>query len=545
MTPLLWLAVPLAPLLGLLLVWRWPRLAPGLGLLVLPALLAALAPPATLALPLAWPGAAWGTEDAPGRALLAGAAVLWGCATVFAAAHLNTHRWRFWASWLLALSGNVLLIIAADAASFYVGFTLMSLAAYGLVVHLGGPGPRQAGRVYLQLAVLGEMLLYAAVLLRVHEAGGQLNLAAIKQAPVSALSAALLLLGFGLKAGFWPLHVWLPLAHPAAPAAASAVLSGAMLNAGILGLWRFLPTADPLLQQWAPVVFGVGLVSAFFGVLLGVIQRHAKVALAYSSVSQMGYLLAILATAWAVPAQTVLWGGLLALFAVHHGFAKGALFMGAGMAANQRLHGLHWLALGLAALALAGLPLSSGAAAKTVLKTQLAATPFAAALGLLSVGSIATALLLARVMWLLHAKQAARARPQAAQTVVVVALGFAALYLPWLWPDMRTALLQSLAPGKLMALAWPLVVAAVIAVGCARWGKVPRWRLPNPARRLSLWLKLRLQRPTLTRPGAPWHAAVWRARERRWNRWWRSDTVAVTTALLMLLLLGGLALVGF
>src|SRR5690606_6679290 len=118
--------------------------------------------------------------------------------------------------------------------SFYVGFTLMSLSAYGLVVHLRGPAPRQAGRLYLQLAVLGEMLLYAGILLRIHEAGGALKLSDWHSAPTSPLTATLLLVGFGIKAGFWPLHVWLPLAHPAAPAAASAVLSGAMLKAGIL-----------------------------------------------------------------------------------------------------------------------------------------------------------------------------------------------------------------------------------------------------------------------------------------------------------------------
>lgn len=279
MSALIWLLVPVLPLLAAACLWRLPARAGGwLWLCALPALLLSLWPAADLPLPMLWPGAQWGLTDSLGQIWLGFSALLWLIGSRFASFDLqgDPHARRFWTCWLLALSGNLLLIIAADAASFYIGFTLMSLAAYGLVVHLGGPKPRQAGRIYLQLAVLGEMLLYAGLMMRVHEAGGLLLLADWQQVPLSPLTAALLLIGFGLKAGFWPLHVWLPLAHPAAPAAASAVLSGAMIKAGILGLWRFMPENDPLLQSWGPALVTVGLISALLAVVLGLMQTKAK-----------------------------------------------------------------------------------------------------------------------------------------------------------------------------------------------------------------------------------------------------------------------------
>ena len=158
----------------------------------------------------------WGTDDVLTRAWLGFSAVLWTCAAVFASSSLGNGagRLRFWMFWQLAVAGNLLLIIATDALSFYLGFSAMSLSAYGLIVHRGGPGPRRAGRLYLQLAICGEMLLLAGLLLRTHAADQAFDFASWQAQPIDHLTLALLLLGLGLKAGFWPLHVWLPLAHP-------------------------------------------------------------------------------------------------------------------------------------------------------------------------------------------------------------------------------------------------------------------------------------------------------------------------------------------
>ena len=539
-----WLLVPGAPLLALLalLCWR-QRAAPWLWLAALPALVASAWPPAVLSLPWLWPGAGWGIEDSLGRAFLGFTALLWGCAAVFAASseRAHPHQVRFWVFWQLSLAGNLLLIIALDGGSFYVGFTLMSLSAYGLVVHKGGPGPRQAGRLYLQLAVLGEMLLYAGLMLRVHESGGAMDLAQWQSVPVGTLTLVLLVIGFGLKAGFWPLHIWLPLAHPAAPAAASAVLSGAMIKAGILGLWRFLPVDDPLLQSWSAGLLAVALVSAFFGVLAGLVQTRPKTALAYSSISQMGYLLAIVALAWSDPHNRALWGLLLGLYVVHHGFAKGALFLGAGLAATGRLPWFHWLLMGIPALALAGLPLSSGAAVKVLLKDSFADSPFAQWLPLLTLGSAATALLMWRAIWLMYHSQPIEFKKTSRSGLLYpwLALSLVPVLAPWLWPPLRSPLQATLAIDTSWSLTWPLaatLVVAAIAVKYRRHLTLENFPIINPGRYLSLGLKRLLQRPPLPPLRAEISEHPWRRRERQWNRFWQQGTVVFSAWLLCLLL---------
>lgn len=547
MSPLIWIVVLLAPLLAVGVLWRWPeRAGPWIGLCCLPALLASLWPAPALEPWLLWPGATLGAEDMLARAWLAFTALLWGCASVYACRDLagDRYRLRFWCCWMLSLCGNLLLIIAQDAGSFYVGFSLMSLAAYGLIVHLRGPAPRQAGRLYLQLAILGEMLIFAGMMLRIHEAGGALALTTWQGVPTGWLTAAALLLGFGLKAGFWPLHVWLPLAHPAAPAAASAVLSGAMIKAGILGLWRFLPEQDPLLQSWALPLLAVGAISAFYGVALGLLQTRAKSALAYSSVSQIGYLLVVLALAWLHPESRVAIATLLALYGVHHGLAKGALFMGAGLAAHYRMHTWHWLMMALPAMALAGLPLTSGAAVKVLLKDTVYASDVSHWMALLTAGSAATAILLMRALWLMWQHQPARGAgsPPASQLLPWLALCTMPALLPWLWPELRSALIASLPLKTLWTALWPLLIAAATAwaVHASGW-QIPNWlhRLPQPARVASLRLKRLLQHPPAPAVEPQIDQHRWRAAERYWNRLWRGNAVTLSAWLLILLLLLG------
>ncbi|MGM8225184.1 complex I subunit 5 family protein [Cellvibrio sp. ARAG 10.3] len=549
MNAVVWLVIPMAPLVTacMLLCWR-DRVAPWLWLSCLPALLAAMFPPAALPLPALWPGAQWGAPDMVARAFLGFTALLWGCASLYAFAYHKTdpHRLRFFSFWLLSLSGNLLLIIAQDGASFYVGFTVMSLAAYGLIIHQAGPAPRQAGRLYLQLAVLGEMLLYVGLMLRIHEVGGVYGFTDWQTAPLGGVTAVLILTGFGIKAGFWPLHVWLPLAHPAAPAAASAVLSGAMIKAGILGLWRFMPDSDGWLVDWSTVLFAIGMVSAFYGVALGLVQTKAKAALAYSSVSQVGYLLAILALAWYQPEARALWGTLLALYAVHHGLAKGALFMGAGLASSYRLNPLHGFLMLIPALAIAGAPITSGAAVKTLFKKQLDQSLLNEWLPLLTLGALATALVLARALWLMrHAQNAAPSTP-AARTLILpwALLCLMPLLLPLLWPELRATWLASLSLHAIWATFWPLLFALALTLLAIRCGWTIPYRLthlPNPARYLSLQLFRLVKRPPVPPLEPRVDAVRWRARERRWNHFWQQNIMTLSAWILCGLLLLGWA----
>jgi formate hydrogenlyase subunit 3/multisubunit Na+/H+ antiporter MnhD subunit len=301
-------------------------------------------------------------------------ALVWTAAGVSARAELaaDARRTRYFGFHLLTLAGNVTLLVAADAVAFYLGFALMTFAAYGLVVHDGTPAARRAGRVYLVMAVLGEGALLAGLLLAGSASGGALALpdlaAAVADAPRRGAIVALLLVGFGVKAGALPLHVWLPLAHPVAPTPASAVLSGCMIKAGLLGWLRFLPVGEVALAGWGALLVAAGLAAAFFGALAGIAQDDAKTTLAYSSVSQMGLLTVAVGIGLAAPSAAPAALAACAFLAVHHGLAKGALFLGAGVvkrAGTLRSRRIALLSLLLPGLALAGAPLTSGAIAKS------------------------------------------------------------------------------------------------------------------------------------------------------------------------------------
>ncbi len=535
----LWLVGVIAPLLAGALALRWSRSTAWAWTSALPALLCVAVNPEPLMISMLWPGARWGVNDPLGQAWLAFTALLWGCATGFAYHDptLREHLRRFWSLWSIALAGNLLLIVSLDAAGFYVGFSMMSLAAYALVAHLAGPGPRQAGRLYLQLAILGEMLVFAGMLLRIDAAGGSLLFGDLQQAPVSELAALLLVVGFGIKAGFWPLHVWLPMAHPAAPPAASAVLSGAMLKAGVLGIWRFLPMEQAALAgQAAQVLLGLGLVTAFYGVVFGLLQPRAKSVLAYSSVSQIGYLLIIIALAWSEPDHRGAAATLLALYAVHHGLAKGALFMAAGLAHQQKLRPLHLALLVIAALALAGAPLTSGGAVKTQLKSLMTESVWADWAVLLTIGSVGTALLAGRAVWLMLREQPATGHIPPAQTAFWVPLCLASLVLPWAWPELRSALLYSLSWSYGWSMLWPIAVACLM-LACAsrvRSSSPAAGRLPQPARYLSLRLVRVLQRPPRLPSGRA--GLNLRTLERQLNRSLSGEPVVWSAWLLLLLL---------
>lgn len=544
MSAWLWLLVPFAPLLGgVLLLWLRERCLPWLWLACVPALLVALQPPLALELPWLWEGVRWGSSDSLTRAWLGFSALLWGCAAVFANSSLSRdpRRLRFWAFWQLALAGNLLLIIATDALSFYLGFSAMSLSAYGLIVHRGGPGPRRAGRLYLLLAICGEMLLLAGLLLRTHATGQAFDFASWQAHPIDHLTLALLLLGLGLKAGFWPLHVWLPLAHPEAPAPASAVLSGAMLKAGILGIWRCVPEADPTLAAWSTLLLAAGIFGALYAGALGLCAGKSKAVLAWSSVSQMGWMLMILALAWSLEQPSAALLAILLLFGVHHGLAKGALFLAVGMVHEGRLPRLAWALLLLPALAIMGAPLSSGAAVKYLLKDAWYDSAFAAWAPWLTLASFATALLLLRALWLIWRDQqhAPAQRPPFGQWLPWAALSVASLLLPWVWPALREPLLDGLYPGGLWAALWPLLAALALTGWALRRGwRVPSRlaRLPNPALWASLYVTRVLRQPPLPVPAMQLERHRWRQRERRWNRQWERGALTLSAWLLVALL---------
>ncbi len=186
--------------------------------------------------------------------------------------------------------------------------------------------------------------------------------------------------------GLVPLHVWMPLAHPVAPMPASAALSGIVVKAGVIGLIRFLPL-DVGLPDWGGALMALGLVTAFYAVLIGITQQHPKTVLAYSTVSQMGFIATVLGAGMA--AGSPLTADFAAYYALHHMLVKGALFLGVGVVATSGSHRPIWIlpVCAVLALSLAGLPLTSGALAKYAAKGLMGDDLVAALASLAAAGS--------------------------------------------------------------------------------------------------------------------------------------------------------------
>lgn len=234
----------------------------------------------------------WLAVDLVARPLLLVGTLLYGAALTAVTFGHSERPGQLAAYLLVSYVGNVGVYLAWDSVTFYLAFAVMSFAAYGLVIHTRSLGALRAGRVYLTLTVLSETAILLALLL-VTSAGGRLLSdapSAVASSPYRGAIVALLIIGFGVKAGLFPLHLWLPLAHPAAPPAASAVLSGAMVKAGLVGWLRFLPLGEVEMAGVGRLVVALALVGAFGAVIVGSPQRDPKAVLAYSTVSQMGFL---------------------------------------------------------------------------------------------------------------------------------------------------------------------------------------------------------------------------------------------------------------
>ena len=249
----------------LLLVLVWPLLLAGATAVrsmrpvilqiaswaALPALLLAVFAPAYVSLDLPWVllGAELRLEEGSSRLFLLFTALLWLISGIYARAYLSEQsgQSRFVVYFLLSMTGNLGLILAQNLMGFYLFFTLMSFASYGLVVHQRSSEALRAGRVYIVLVVIGEIALFSAMLMTANSTGTA-DFDSVRQGFAQAEPRNLIMLlafiGFGIKAGVLGLHMWLPLAHPVAPTPASAVLSGAMIKAGLLGWLRLLPLGE-------------------------------------------------------------------------------------------------------------------------------------------------------------------------------------------------------------------------------------------------------------------------------------------------------------
>jgi len=250
----------------------------------------------------------------------------------------------------LLVGGMVVVVLARNAVLFLIAWEIMSVASYFLVIfHHEKQRVRRAGLTYLVATHIGTAFLLAMFVLL----GGDapvLDFDRFQFSHSSGLVFIFALVGFGTKAGFMPLHVWLPEAHPSAPSHVSALMSGVMIKTGIYGLIRILSLAESIPTWWGGTVLAVGALSGVLGVIYALAQHDLKRLLAYHSVENIGIIalgigVGLLGMSWHSPALAVL-GMTGALFHVlNHSVFKGLLFLGAG-AVGQKLDSLEMDSMG-------------------------------------------------------------------------------------------------------------------------------------------------------------------------------------------------------
>ena len=459
--------------------------------------------------------------------------VVGGYGAVYSREYWNDHdnpssapRGRAWWSALLICMGLVLTV--SNGLHFLIAWELFAICGYFLITLDREPkGVRVAGWLYLAASHAGTMCLFAFFALLASHTGSW-ELGPMRERGELAPLFWLALFGFGVKAGFFPLHVWLPSAHANAPSHVSAIMSGAAIKMGIYGIVRFsgwLPV--PPAAGW--VVIGLGAASAMLGIVFAFVQNDFKRLLAYCSVENIGIIMIGVGVALlAVTHGDALWGRLAlagALLQVwNHGAFKSLLFFGAGSVLHatgtremSRLGGLArampWTAslFALGAVAVAGLPPLNGFVSEWLIylglfdvvtgKTSTAWIAMPAAIILAMAGAIAMASFAkAGAMVFLGAARTQRATrahecgwwmrgPMLALAGVCVVIGLAPVLF---WPAVASAVgswrpvwAAGKPPAPLATLGAAQVTLAIIVLAAVAW----LWRKAffNGLRRGPTW----------------------------------------------------------
>ena len=428
-------------------------------------------------------------------------------------------RGRLWWSAIILSLGTTML--AANGLHFLLGWELFAVSAYFLItLDRQRTDARAAGWLYLAASHAGTLCLFAFFTLLAN-ATGTWELGPLRDRPELAPLFWLALFGFGLKAGLFPLHIWLPSAHASAPSHVSALLSGVALKLGIYGLVRFtgwLPV--PPAAGW--VLIGLGAVSALLGVASALAQNDLKRLLAYCSVENIGIIFIGFGLALVGAGQgDALWGRLALAGALlhvwNHGLFKSLLFFGAGSVLHatgtremSRLGGLWrtmpWTAglFTLGAVAIAGLPPLNGFVSEWLVYLGLfdaaaargsaawAAMPAAIFLGVTGALALATFAKAGTIVFCgaprsAAARHAHEAGPWMRGPMLVLAGGCVLLALTptLLWPVLARAAGAWQAGWATAAAPAPLGVLGAVQLGLAVLtiaGAVWLWRFSHAAR---------------------------------------------------------------
>ena len=291
---------------------------------------------------------------------------------------------------LMTLGATVGVFLAADLFTALIFFEIMSFTSYTWVIQEETDSAIKAANTYLAVAVIGGLAALMGIFLlqdQLHTTAISELYNAAKAAPEKGclyIAGACILFGFGAKAGMFPLHIWLPKAHPVAPAPASALLSGLLTKSGIFGILVLscnLFRNDPV---WGSVILCLGLITMLLGALLALFSIDLKRTLACSSVSQIGFILTGIGMMGLLGEENALAARGTLLHMLNHSLFKLVLFMSAAVV-YMNLHQLDlndirgfgrkkpllMIPFLLGAAGIGGVPLLNGYVSKTLLHESI------------------------------------------------------------------------------------------------------------------------------------------------------------------------------
>lgn len=223
--------------------------------------------------------------------------LIWFITTIYSTQYLIKYknRNRYYCFFMMTLGSTIGVFLSENLINLFTFFEIMSFTSYILVIHDEDEYAHSAGFTYISMAIVGGLILLLGLFLA-YDLYGTVEISSLaievgKHGPYKYIIAGLLIIGFGVKASIVPLHIWLPKAHPAAPTPASAILSGILLKVGIFGIMVVsnIIFIDSLIISW--VILSLGFINMLLGGFLALFQRNIKRILAYSSMSQIGFIL--------------------------------------------------------------------------------------------------------------------------------------------------------------------------------------------------------------------------------------------------------------
>lgn len=327
------------------------------------------------------------------------AAFMWMISTIFSKEYFihyrNRNRYYFFL--LMTLGATMGVFLSSDLYTTFIFFEIMSFTSYVWVAHDEKKESLRAAETYLAVAVTGGLVMLMGLLLLYRETGtleingiyeGCRNIMAGSGTEAGRrtlyIAGACLLFGFGAKAGAFPLHIWLPKAHPVAPAPASALLSGILTKAGIFGILVISCRMFLYDVKWGTLVLLIGVATMLLGAVLALFSINLKRTLACSSVSQIGFILVGIGMQGLLGSGNALAVRGSLLHMVNHSLFKLVLFMAAGVV-YMNIHKLdlneirgfgrkkpllHFIFL-MGALGIGGIPLWSGYVSKTLIHESI------------------------------------------------------------------------------------------------------------------------------------------------------------------------------